>query len=104
MRGGFFGDDNSVPEPALTSWAKEHTDEKHFASSVGPSQKSTVSWASNVGNNRCKRVRQRTQCRACRHLNYHQMHGGGVTYDQLLGEVMRQYTGNVASARDLDVY
>lgn len=35
---------------------------------------------------------------------YHQMHGGGVTYDQLLGEVMRQYTGNVASARDLDVY
>jgi ribonuclease BN (tRNA processing enzyme) len=35
---------------------------------------------------------------------YHQMYGGGVTYDQLLGEVKQHYSGNVVSARDLDVY
>jgi len=36
---------------------------------------------------------------------YHQLYGGGdVTYDQLLGEVARRYSGKVVSARDLDVY
>jgi ribonuclease BN (tRNA processing enzyme) len=35
---------------------------------------------------------------------YHQMYSGGVTYDQLLGEVKQRYSGNVISARDLDVY
>jgi ribonuclease BN (tRNA processing enzyme) len=36
---------------------------------------------------------------------YHQLYGGGdVTYDQLLREVERRYSGKVVSAHDLDVY
>ena len=35
---------------------------------------------------------------------YHQMYTGAVTHDQLLDEVKQHYSGNVVSARDLDVY
>lgn len=35
---------------------------------------------------------------------YHQVNLGGVTYDQLLDELKQHYSGNVVSARDLDVY
>ena len=35
---------------------------------------------------------------------YHQMYGPGVTHDQLLSEVKEHYSGNVVSARDLDIY
>jgi len=35
---------------------------------------------------------------------YHQMYGRGMTYEQLLDEMKQDYSGNVVSARDLDVY
>jgi ribonuclease Z len=35
---------------------------------------------------------------------YHQMYGRGMTYEQLLDEMKQDYSGDVVSARDLDVY
>ena len=49
-------------------------------------------------------AKEATQAKPGLLVLYHQMYGGGVTYDQLLAEVKQHYSGNVISARDLDVY